>query len=244
MLLAIDIGNTNIHNGIFKKNLLKKAFRIPTYTKGLRKEYLKKLRPYLKEIECVVIVSVAPKALKEVKYALKKIINKKILIVGKDISSGVKNLYKNPGQVGQDRLVNARSAYELYGKGAIIVDFGTAITIDVINKKREYIGGVIAPGVEVSLSALSEKASLLPRVSLERPKGILGKETKDSMINGAVYGFGSLCDGIIQRLSRYCKRGRVIATGGLSPFLGPYCKTVDKIDPELTLKGLRLLLED
>ncbi len=244
MLLAIDIGNTNIHNGIFKKNTLKKTFRIPTYTKTLRRGYLKKLRPYLKDIERVIIVSVAPKALKEVRYALKKIINKKILVVGKDINSGVKNLYKDPKQVGQDRLVNARSAFELYGKGAIIVDFGTAITVDVINKDKEYLGGVITPGIEISLNALTERASLLPKVSIKKPKDILGTETKESMISGAVYGFSSLCDGIVKRLKKYSKKSKVIATGGLSPFLGPYCKSIDKIDPNLTLKGLKLLLEE
>ena len=244
MLLAIDIGNTSIHNGIFKQNRLKKTFRIPTYAKDLRKQYLEKIKPYLKDIECVVMVSVAPKALKEVKHALKKILNKKILVVGKDIVSGVKNLYKSPAQVGSDRLVNARAAYELYGKGAIIVDFGTAITIDVINKNKEYIGGLITPGVEISLNVLSERASLLPKVKIKKPKGILGKETKESMINGAVYGFSSLCDGIVKRLKVYSKKSKVIATGGLSPFLGPYCKSIDKIDPELTLKGLRLILKE
>jgi len=241
MLLAVDIGNTNIHNGVFKDNTLKKTFRIPTHSKALRKEYLERLRTYLKDIECVVIVSVVPKALKDVKKALKKILNKKILVVGKDIDTGVKNLYKDPKQVGQDRLVNARAAYELYNGAAIIVDFGTAITIDIINKHKEYIGGVIAPGVEVSLKALSEKAALLPKVTLGKPKGILGKETKESMINGVVYGFGSLCDGVVQRLGKYSKGATVIATGGLSFFLGPYCKKVDKIDPELTLKGLMVI---
>ena len=245
MLLAIDIGNTSIHNGLFEEESLKKTFRIPTYAKSLRLKYLKNLRPYLKDIECVIIVSVAPKALKEVRRALKKIVSPltALMLVGKDIDSGVKNLYKNPRQVGQDRLVNARAAYELYNKGAIIVDFGTAITIDVVNKNKEYIGGVIAPGVEISLNALSEKASLLPKVRIKRPKGILGKETTKSMINGAIYGFSSLCDGIVQRLKVYCKGSRVIATGGLSPLLGPYCKSVNKIDPELTLKGLRLIFD-
>ncbi len=237
MLLAVDIGNTSIHNGVFKANTLKKTFRIPTHSKALRKEYFKKLGTYLKDIDSIVIVSVVPKVLKEVK----KIFNKKILVVGKDIDSGVKNLYKDPKQVGQDRLVNARAAYELYNGAAIIVDFGTAITVDIINKYREYIGGVIAPGVEVSLEALSEKAALLPKVVIKKPKGILGKETKESIINGVVYGFGSLCDGVVQRLKKYSKEATVIATGGLSSFLGPYCRTVDKIDPELTLKGLKVI---
>jgi len=242
MLLAVDIGNTNIHNGIFKAGRLLKAFRIPTRTKNLRAEYIKRLGPYLRQIKGAVCVSVVPKALKEAEGALKKIINGRVLLVGRDVDSGVKNLYKKPKQVGQDRLVNARASYELYGGGAIIVDFGTAITIDVINKNKEYIGGVIAPGIEISLNALSARAALLPKVTVKKPGSILGKETHQSMISGAVYGFSSLCDGIVQRLKkRYGTNTRVIATGGLSPLIGPYCKTVDRIDPGLTLKGLQLI---
>lgn len=242
MLLAVDIGNTSIHSGIFKGGVLKKTFRIPTYAKNLRPKYIKRLRPYLKKIERVIIVSVVPGALKRVEKTLKNVFGKPVLVIGRDVDSGVKNLYKRPKQVGQDRLVNARAAYELYGGGSIIVDFGTAITIDVVNKNKQYLGGVIVPGVEISLKALSERAYFLPDVSVKRPKGILGKETRQSMISGAVYGFSSLCDGIVQRLKRRCSRSAtVIATGGLSRLIGPYCKTIDKIEPELTLKGLRLI---
>jgi type III pantothenate kinase len=244
MLLTVDIGNTSIHNGIFKGRTLKKIFRVSTYARDPRKEYINKLRPYLHEIDCIIIVSVAPKVLKEIVALLKKILDRKIFIVGKDLDAGVKNLYRHPSQVGQDRLVNARAAYDLYGGESIIVDFGTAITIDIINRKKEYLGGVIAPGVEISLKALSEQAALLPKITLKKPHSILGKETLESMRNGAVYGFSSLCDGIVIMLKkRYCKNSRVIATGGMSPLITSYCKTIDKIDTELTLKGLRLIGE-
>ncbi|MBU1147590.1 MAG: type III pantothenate kinase, partial [Candidatus Omnitrophica bacterium] len=182
MLLAIDIGNTSINNGIFDGKVLKKSFRIPSNARNLRPTYQRRLG---KDIKKVIIVSVVPQVLKNVERAL----NRKIMVVGRDVDSGIKNLYKRPKQVGQDRLVNARAAYELYGGGCIIVDFGTAITIDVVNKKKEYLGGVIVPGVEISLEALSSKAMLLPKVKLEKPKGVLGKDTRQSMINGAVYGF-------------------------------------------------------
>ena len=244
MLLAVDIGNTSIYSGVFKGRGLKRPFRIDTYSKNIEHIYRNKLRPYSGAIEKIIVVSVVPKELKRVVKTLRHILGKKILVIGRDIDSGVKNKYRRPSQVGQDRLVNARAAYELYGGGAIIVDFGTAITIDVVNKKREYLGGVIAPGVETSYMTLSERAALLPKMRIKRPKGVLGRDTHSSMISGAVYGFSSLCDGIVKRLKdEYCKGAKVIATGGLSSLMGPYCETIDRIDPELTLKGLKIIGE-
>ena len=242
MLLAIDIGNTSIHNGIFDKKVLKRAFRIPTYSGDLAGDYEVKLKLYLKVIDSVIVTSVVPIALKNVEKAIKKTINRNCIVVGRDVDSGVKNLYKNPEQVGSDRLVNARAAHELYGGACIVVDFGTAITIDIVNEKRQYIGGVIAPGPGISLWALHEKTALLPKVIIKKPKGILGKETKESMLIGIVYGFSSLCDGIVYKLKkRYSRNAKVIATGGFSKLIGPYCESIDKIDPELTLKGLAII---
>jgi len=242
MLLAIDIGNTSIHSGMFDKKVLRKDFRISAHSRNLKKEYSAKLRPYVKDIDSVIVTSVVPAVLKKVEKAVKKIVNKNCAVVGRDVDSGVKNLYRNPKQVGSDRLVNARAAYELYGGECIVVDFGTAITIDVVNKKRQYIGGVIAPGPGISLWALYEKTALLPKVTIRKPKGILGKETRESMLIGIVAGFSSLCDGIVWKLKkRYCKDARVIITGGFSKLIGPYCENADKIDANLTLKGLRLI---
>jgi type III pantothenate kinase len=244
MLLAIDIGNTSIYNGIFDKKVLKKTFRIPTYSNDLRSGYRVKLKSCLRNIDSVIVTSVAPVALNKLEKAIKKIINKNCIVVGRDVDSGIKNLYKNPKQVGSDRLVNARAAYELYGGGCIVVDFGTAITIDIVNKEKQYIGGVIAPGPGISLWALYEKTALLPKVNIRKPKGILGRETKESMIIGIVHGFSSLCDGVVARLKKqYCKNAKVIITGGFSELIGPYCESADKIDPELTLKGLAIISE-
>jgi len=241
-LLAIDIGNTSIYNGIFDKDVLKKTFRIPTYSDNLGKEYKARLGVRLKGVDSVIVTSVVPFALNRVEKAIRKTLNKNCAVVGRDLDSGVKNLYRDPKQVGPDRLVNARAAYELYGGECIIVDFGTAITIDIVNKKKQYVGGVIAPGPGISLWALSEKTALLPKVSIKKPKGILGRETKESMIIGIVHGFSSLCDGIVYKLkNRYCKNARVIVTGGFSRLLGPYCKSADKIDFDLTLKGLAII---
>ena len=238
MLLAVDIGNTNIHCGIFKGNSLSKTFKIRTEEKVFGREF----RSYAKRIERAVIVSVAPEVLERVEGYLRGALRCPVFVVGEDVESGIKNLYRKPKQVGQDRLVNARAAFELYGGGAIVVDFGTAITIDVINNRKEYLGGVIAPGVERSVDALSRCAALLPDVTLRKPGDILGRETRESMISGAIYGFSSLCDGVVERLKKkYCGRYGVIATGGMSRLIGPYCNTVERIDPHLTLKGLRLI---
>lgn len=238
MLLTVDIGNTNIHCGFFKADSLKMVFRIPTSKATLKH----KLRPYARKIERAVIVSVVPKVLKYVEKELRGVLDCPVLVVGRDADSGVKNCYRRPEQVGQDRLVNARAAFEFYGGGAVVVDFGTAITIDVVNRKKEYLGGVIAPGIEVSINALSERAALLPEITLRKPGDILGKETRHSMISGAIYGFSSLCDGIVEKLrKKHCRTCRVIVTGGMALLIGPYCKTADKIDQYLTLKGLNLI---
>ncbi|MFH1782761.1 MAG: type III pantothenate kinase [Candidatus Omnitrophota bacterium] len=245
MILAVDIGNTNISNGVFKGSSLKSKFNIPSHGKGFDKKYRKSLSCYKGKIEKVILVSVVPKITPKVVKALKSILKVKVYIVGKNIDSGVKNCYRKPKQVGQDRLVNARASFDLYGGESIVVDFGTAITIDTVNRKKEYLGGIIAPGLELSLQALSERAALLPKLTLARPKDILGRETRESMISGAVYGISSLCDGVISKLKKkYVKKAKVVATGGLSKFIAPYCKSIDKVDALLTLKGLQLIDEE
>lgn len=239
MLLAIDIGNTNIHCGFFKGGSMGNVFKIPTDKKAFLRS---KLKPYAGKIERAIIVSVVPATLRYIEKDLRGILKCPILVVGRNVDSGVKNRYKKKKQVGQDRLVNARAAFEFYNQGVIVVDFGTAITIDAVSQKKEYLGGIIAPGVEISINALSERAALLPRIILRKPGAVLGKETRESMISGAIYGFSSLCDGIVVRLKKkYCKGCKVIATGGMSRLIGPYCKTVNKIDQNLTLKGLNLI---
>lgn len=245
MLLTIDIGNTSIYSGIFDKKVLKKTFRIPTYSKNLNSRYARKLKTCAGNIECVIITSVVPSVLKKIEKTIKHVAGKRPIVVGRDVDSGVENLYKNPRQVGSDRLVNARAAYELYGGECVIVDFGTAITIDIVNKKKQYIGGVIAPGPGISLWALSEKTALLPKVTIKKPKAILGRETKESMLVGIIYGFSSLCDGIVNKLKKkYSRNAKVVVTGGFSKLIGPYCESADKIDVDLTLKGLKLISED
>ncbi len=243
MLLAIDIGNTTITFGLFRKEKLIRQWwmRSGQISVNLfRKGILKSAR-----LSAIIISSVAPKTLTELKKKLIHYLGIRPLVVGQDITIKILNLYHNPGQVGSDRLVNALVGYEFYGGPLIIVDFGTAITFDVISSKGAYLGGIIAPGVKISLDALSERAALLPRISLSRPNSLVGKETSQSMASGIIYGYSALCDGIICRLKKkYGSNIRVIATGGQARNIVPYCKNINKIRLDLTLQGLRLIYQN
>jgi type III pantothenate kinase len=184
---------------------------------------------------------VVPKATAALKLALKGWLRPKPLILGENVKAPVTNKYRIPSQVGQDRLVNAAAAYFLYGGPAIVVDFGTAITVDLVSRRREYLGGLIVPGVEISLEVLTAKAALLPRIELTPPTELLGRDTVSSMKSGLFYGYSSLCDGIVRRLkARHAPKAKVIATGGHAGLIAPYCKTFQRVDSNLTLKGLEL----
>jgi type III pantothenate kinase len=237
-VLAIDIGNTNITFGLFKGAKLLRVRRLPTSDKINLLSY----KPKLKNIDGVIICSVVPKVLKSLKASLKPMVDCKLLVVGENIDTGVINRYHYPKQVGQDRLVNARAAYEIYKRDCIIVDFGTAITIDIVNDKREYLGGAIAPGLEISLETLAQRTALLPRLKLAKPKNLIGQSTKDSILSGIFYGFASLTDGMIEKFKKKLRRNfLVIATGGHSPLIAPYCEKIDTVKPSLTLEGLRII---
>ena len=237
MLLTIDIGNTTMAFGVFRGKKLVSTWKIPTHRLFLKHDVLKPL----KDIEGVIISSVVPKAT----TVMKKIISKRIkitpLVLGENIKAPIKNLYRKPKQVGQDRLVNAIAARQLFGTPAIIVDFGTAITFDVISKRGDYLGGIIVPGIEISLDALSSKAALLPRIKLSPPKELLGRDTVSSMKSGIFYGFGSLCDCLIKKLKGKYGEGLVIATGGHSELMAKFSNSIDKVKTDLTLHGLRII---
>jgi len=237
-VLAVDIGNSNITFGLFKGGKLVQVWRLPTSEKINLSSYKAKL----KNIDGVIICSVVPKVLKSLRASLKPMVNYKLLVVGENIDSGVINRYRYPKQVGQDRLVNARAAYEIYKRGCIIVDFGTAITIDVVNNKKEYLGGAIAPGLEISLDSLAKRTALLPQLKLAKPKQLIGKNTEDSILSGILYGFASLSDGMIEKFKKKLRRDfLVIATGGHSSLIATYCKSIDVLRPTLTLEGLRII---
>jgi len=242
MLLAIDIGNTSITFGLFKGKNLIKDFKIPTnpieeisLSKAIQKERIKK-----NGVSQVSICNVVPKASLRLKSQIKSLFKISPIIIGEDISVPMKNLYRNPRQVGQDRLVNAYAGKILYGCPLIIVDFGTAITFDIVSKRGDYLGGMIIPGLDISRDVLSERAALLPKVRLKRPKELIGKTTQESILSGLFFGFSCLVDGLIERLKLRLRQKniKVIATGGYVNLIFPFCKRISQVDPYLTLKGI------
>ena len=157
----------------------------------------------------------------------------------------IKNLYRNPKQVGQDRLVNAYAAVKLYGAPLIVVDFGTAVTFDIISKNKAYLGGMILPGMRISLDILAERAALLPKIKLNRPKEFIGRDTKSSMTSGIVYGLAALTDALAVKIKqRIGRNALVIGTGGNIGLIFRYCKAIDKVRGDLTIQGLSMLYRE
>lgn len=238
-LLAIDIGNTNINFGLFKGNTLVRAFKISTKSASYQLSGFR-----IQKTEKVIVASVVPQATKKIITALKKMNLPKPIVVGKDIIVPITNRYKKPKQVGQDRLVNAYGAMVRYGKPLIIIDFGTAVTFDVVSKKGEYIGGIIAPGIETALKSLYYETALLPLVKLGPTKELIGRDTASSIKSGILFGYASLCDGLVDKLKKKIGRNAlVILTGGASPLISKYAKSIDKVDLNLTLKSLLLIFQ-
>ncbi|OGX15850.1 MAG: hypothetical protein A2166_01690 [Omnitrophica WOR_2 bacterium RBG_13_41_10] len=238
-LLAIDIGNTNINFAVFKGNKIIKKFFIPTksyHTAGLKKKIGKF------NIDDAVICSVVPAVTKVLVKGLKNAFGVRPYIIGKDIKVPIKNLYRKPHQVGQDRLVNAYAGVRIYGAPLVVIDFGTAVTFDVVSKNKGYFGGMILPGLDISLDALKERTALLPKVKLTNPKEFIGRDTRNSILSGMVYGFAALADDLSGRIKQGIgQRAQVIGTGGNIRLIARYSKKIDKIDSDLTLKGLNLI---
>lgn len=254
MLLAIDIGNTNISFGIFSatnrggfaENYGERKERVARRFDILTKDYnfqkLKKRLSGAVNINDSIVCSVVPKATEALEKDLKRLSGKPPYIIGKNIEVPIKNLYRRPGEVGQDRLVNAYAGVALYGFPLIVVDFGTAVTFDVISKNKEYSGGMILPGLRISLSVLAQETALLPKIHLQSPKEFIGSSTKESMLSGIVYGFAALTDDLTKRIKgKIGTKALVIGTGGDINLIGRYCRMLDKIDKDLTLKGLNLI---
>lgn len=241
-LLAIDIGNTNITIGLFKGPRMVRKAKIATAD---RRSYRRKIAAFLGPLPFdgdVVISSVVPSALDALTRTLKGLVCGKVIVVGKDTIAPIRNRYRVKSQVGQDRLVNAFAAATLYGSPAVVIDFGTAITFDIVSKRGEYLGGLILPGIGISFTALYEKTALLPRVALSPVSAIIGKDTKASMRGGILFGFGAMCDGLVARYRAILgPRMRVIATGGNASLVRRYARSIRIVDSDLTLKGLVLI---
>jgi len=234
MLLAVDIGNTNINFALIDaRGRIKRRYSTPTA----------KPRFLPLKADKIIIVSVVPKALLKVKNALKKKFPRAgVLVAGRNAKVPLKCAY-NKRQVGQDRLVTAFAAGALYGLPILIVDFGTAVTFDAVSKGGVYLGGLILPGIKMSLESLSERTAMLPRTYLKKTRSfIIGKDTVSSIRGGMAYGYGALCEGLINLFRKKLGRGmKIVATGGDAALISRYAPSMKKIDPDLSLKGLYLL---
>lgn len=249
MILAVDIGNTNIVIGCIEEKKIYFVERVSTNISKTELEYVVEFKTLLdlyrikvEEITGCIIASVVPPLNNIVKAAMEKLLRISPLLVGPGVKTGLNILMDNPGQVGSDLIVNAVAALKYYGAPVIIIDMGTATTISVVDEKKNYIGGMIMPGVKVSLESLVNRTSQLPRISLEAPKKIIGKNTIDCMKSGIIMGQAASMDGMIERIwDEMGSRVQVVATGGLAGCIVPYCRKKIIYDNELTLKGLDII---
>lgn len=241
MLMAIDIGNTNVNFALMeKRGKIKRKFTVPTQKMNLGPVF-KKIRKRNK-IDKIVIVSVAPKTLAKVERIVRKNFHGvKVLVVGRNIKAPLKCEY-NKREIGQDRLITAFAAGSIYGLPILIIDFGTAVTFDVVSKRGVYLGGLILPGIKMSLESLSERTAMLPKTYLKKTRSFIGKDTHSSIRGGMIYGYASLCEGMISLFKKKIDKNiKVIATGGDAALISRYTRSMKRIDPNLSLKGLYLL---
>lgn len=240
-LLVADVGNTSALFALFQNGRFKNRLRLSTHR--LKRQGLARLKSRFKRsgIEAAVIASVVPWAGNYLKKNIPRCLGFKAYLIGRDLQVPMPNRYRNPRQVGMDRLMNALAAYRRYRRALVIVDFGTAITLDVVSEKGEYLGGVIAPGIEISLEALFQKTALLPRIRLLHPSHVIAKDTVESIRVGCSVGIGGLCDRLVERIRKRLRRKPlVVATGGYADFMARYSEKIDRIDADLVLKGIVL----
>ena len=249
MLIAIDIGNTKVAIGVFEAEKLRTTLSIATEMHRLADEYaalLFNLLPHhnitTADIKEAIICSVVPPLVPVFEELCQRYLGTSPLVVGAGIKTGVRIRLDNPKEVGADRVVNAAAAYQLYGGPAIVIDMGTAITFDVVSKEGDYLGGAIAPGMEVAAEALFTQTAKLPRVELIRPEHAIGKNSSTAIQSGILFGYVGLIEGLVARLCHELEeKARVIATGGYAELVARETPVIEIVDPHLTLMGLRLI---
>ena len=249
-LLTVDIGNTTISLGIVKNQRVLKSWRIETVLdQALLRSQLHALASEIKRrshnLEAVVVCSVVPQLSEVIESHLARVLRIKISRIGRDLKVPIINRYRNPRQVGQDRLVGSFAAARLYGTPLIVIDFGTAITFDVVSKNKEYLGGIIVPGLRLTAESLWKKTALLPKVDIQSPRELIGRDTKNSILSGIFYGYGALCDGLIDRITEKMRsRPIVIVTGGYSHWMRKFIsRDIQHVDKNLIFKGMSLVYQ-
>ena len=251
MLLTIDVGNTNTVLGTFLGEDLVHSWRVKTDPRSTADELWLQMRALVEDIDItgISLCSTVPAVLREMRTMFATYFKDvPTTIVEPGIKTGVPLLVDNPKEIGADRIVNTLAAHTLFGGPAIVVDFGTSTNLDVVSPKGEFLGGALAPGLEISVDALAQRAAQLRKVELIKPKSVIGKNTVEALQSGTIYGFAGQVDGLVSRISeeleaQFNERPTVIATGGLAPLIFGVADTLDEYEPDLTLIGLRLIHE-
>jgi type III pantothenate kinase len=251
MLLAIDVGNTNTVFALYDGRELVGQWRLSTNRERTAEEYAAALIQLMalkrvghERVDAIVISSVVPQAVVPLRWMARDFFGCKAFVVGEDLDFPIKIDITNPREVGADRVVNAVAALQRYEPPLIIVDFGTATTFDVVDGAGRYAGGVIAPGINLSIEALARAAAKLPRIAVEPPAAVIGRSTVGAMQSGVFWGYVGLIEGLVARIQEeYGKPMKVIATGGLAPLFAKRCKALHHVDPDLTMAGLLTIYE-
>jgi type III pantothenate kinase len=251
MLLVVDVGNTQTHFGTYRDSELVEHWRFTTVRDSTADELGAVLRNLLElrgiglaDLDASIVSSTVPQLRPEWQAMTTRYLDHEMLVVGPGLKTGMALRYDNPREIGPDRLANAVAAFDKVKGACVVVDFGTALTFDPVSAEGEYLGGIIAPGVEISMEALTNRAAALPKIDLVAPRSLIGKSTIEAIRSGVIYGYAGQVDGILRRLrAEMGPEIETIATGGLAEHIVPFTEEIDETDDLLTLTGLRLLHE-
>jgi type III pantothenate kinase len=246
-LLAVDVGNTQTVFGLFDGERLIEQFRVGTDRSHTGDELAVMIRAFvdMTTLDGIALCSSVPQLVHEYEFFAERWAKAELLVLSPGVSTGMVVRYDDPREVGADRIANAIAARERYGTPAVVVDFGTSTNFDVVSAAGEFAGGVLAPGIEISMDALFARAARLPKVPFEAPERVISQTTVAALQSGLVYGFAGQVDAIVERIRDELKApgAPVVATGGLAELIAPHSATITTVDPELTLQGLRLVWE-